>query len=345
LSSSGGSPSRPTRVRLPALDPAAARLAVNAVGLLLIIAVLSVLNGNFLTAQTATDVLRQVAAVLVVGGFFTMLMVAGGIDLSVGGVLALAGIVSVSLSNAGVPVPIAFVVAVAFGGGVGLLNGLLVALLGVNALIVTLGSMYVTRGIALVFGEGRAITAVDPGYSYLGTGTIGPVPLLIIAAVAALGVALLLEKRTLFGRYAILTGTNPRGARMSGIPTRTTIVAAFAMTGAAAGWAGVLWSSRLNSAVSKGGMGFEFEVIIAALVGGTSLFGGEGTIFGMILGALIVGTATTGMNILGVDPFVQRVLLGLVLLAAVSLDALVRARRERPARRNVGRSAARGNAA
>ncbi len=318
---------------LPTPGAATVRQLVNAAGLLLVVAVLTASSDKFLTPQTAAEVLRQVATVMSVGAFFTILMVAGGIDLSVGGVLALSGIVSVSLANAGLPVPIAFAAATAFGAAIGLLNGFLVAVVGVNTLIVTLGTMYLTRGIALVFGEGRAISASDPGYAYLGTAFVGPVPVIVIAAVIALVIAIVLERRTLFGRYAVFVGANTRGARMSGVPARTTLVMAFVLTGAAAGWAGVLTSSRLGSAVSKAGIGFEFDVIIAALIGGTSLLGGEGVIVGTVLGALIVGTATTGMNILGVEPFVQRVMLGVVLLTAVSFDALVRARRGRPARR------------
>ena len=311
----------------------AARQLVNASVLLILVAVLTMLSDTFLAPSTIADVLRQVATVVTVGGFFTLLMVAGGIDLSVGAVVALSGIVSVSLVNAGVPVPIAFVAATAFGALVGSVNGFLVAILGVNSVIATLGTMYVTRGISLVSGEGRAIRAQDPEYAYLGNGSIGPVPLIVIVMVIALAIAIVLERRTLVGRYAVLVGSNIRGARLSGVPARSTLVALFVLTGAAAGWAGVMVSSRLGSAVSKVGVGFEFDVIIAALLGGTSLLGGEGSIVGLLLGALIVGTATSGMNILGVETFVQRVLLGVVLLAAVGLDAVVRARRNRPARR------------
>ncbi len=326
-------------VVLPKPGATTVRLLVNTAGLLLVIAVLTVLSDRFLTLQTGVVVLRQVTTVVVVGAFFTMLMVVGGIDLSVGGVLALSGIVSVSLANAGFPLPIAFAAATGFGAAVGALNGFLVAVVGVNTLIATLGTLYATRGIALVLGEGRAIAAADPGYSYVGTATIGPVPVVVIVVVIALAIAITLERRTLFGRYTVLTGANPRGARMSGVPVRTTLVMAFVLTGAAAGWAGILWSSRLGSAVSKAGIGFEFDVIIAALIGGTSLLGGEGVVLGTVLGALILGTATTGMNILGVEPFVQRVLLGVVLLTAVTLDALVRARRDRSVRRVVTKEA------
>jgi len=319
--------------RVPRPSPAAARQLVNLAALLIIMAIMASLSPEFLTTDGIANLLRQVAVVITVGGFFTMLMVAGGLDLSVGAVIALAGIVSVSLSNAGLPLPAAFAAAIVVGAGVGLINGFLVAVVGVNALIVTLGMMYVARGLSLVAGEGRAIAAHDPGYAWLGNGMAGPVAVMVIAGLIALVIALILERRLLFGRYTVLVGTNPKAARLSGTPVRGTLIAAFVLTGAAAGWAGVLFSSRMGAAVSKAGLGFEFDVIIAALIGGTSLFGGEGRIIGTVLGALIVGSATTGMNMIGVEPFVQRVMLGVVLLSAVGLDAIVRSRRDRPVRR------------
>jgi ribose/xylose/arabinose/galactoside ABC-type transport system permease subunit len=324
---------------MPKPSPAVTRQLVNVAALVIIMAIMASLSPQFMTPDGIANLLRQVAVVITVGGFFTMLMVAGGLDLSVGAVIALAGIVSVSLSNAGIPLPVAFSAAILLGAGIGLLNGFLVAVVGVNALIVTLGMMYVARGLSLVAGEGRAITAHDPGYPWLGNALVGPIAVMAIAGLIALVVALILERRVLFGRYTVLVGTNAKAARLSGTPVRGTLISAFILVGAAAGWAGVLYSSRTGAAVSKAGIGFEFEVIIAALIGGTSLFGGEGAVAGTVLGALIVGSATTGMNMIGVEPFVQRVMLGVVLLSAVGFDAIVRSRRDRPTRRVTGKAA------
>jgi ribose transport system permease protein len=295
--------------------------------------VMATLSDRFVTAENFANVLRQIATVVTVGAFFTLTMVAGGVDLSVSGVLALSGVVSVLLVNAGVPLPLAFIAATGLGALVGVLNGLLVAGIGLNTVIATLGTMYITRGSAQVLAGGRAVVARDPGYAYIGNAQIGPVPVFVIIMAIALGMAVLLERRTIVGRYAVLVGSNVEAARLSGVPTRATLVFLFALTGAAAGWAGVMVSSRLATAVPSVEVDFAFSVIIAALLGGTSLLGGEGSIFGLLLGALIVGSATSGMNILGVPAFVQTVLTGVVLLAAVGLDALVRQRRVRPRRR------------
>jgi ribose/xylose/arabinose/galactoside ABC-type transport system permease subunit len=270
--------------------------------------------------------------VITVGAFFTILMVAGGIDLSVGGVLALAGVVGASLVNAGVPPAPAFATAVLMGAGVGALNGLAVSGLGVNTVIATLATLYLTRGTALVMADGGVIRVENPDYAYLGNaslkfgGLIPPIPVMILAMLVVLAVALTIERRTILGRYSVLAGSNPRGARLSGVPVRRTQIALFILTGAAAAWAGVMVSSRLGSAVSSVGLGFEFQVLIATLIGGTSLLGGQGSVMGLVIGALIVGSVTSGMNILGVQTFVQQVVLGLVLLGAVSLDSFLRLR-------------------
>lgn len=308
-------------------------MVVNLVALAALLLILSLLSDRFLSAENAANVFRQIATVVTVGCFFTILMVSGGIDLSVGGVLTLSGIVAVILVNSGVPIPLAVVVATLLGAMVGIVNGFLVAVVGLNTVIATLGTMYVTRGSALVLGGGTSIRAEDPGYAWLGNGSIGPVPMLAIVMFVVLVVTFALERRGLLGRFAVLVGTNPRGARLAGIPVRTVQLVMFALTGAAAGWAGVMVSSRLNTALVTAGNGFEFEVIIATLLGGTSLLGGEGSVLGMLVGALIVGCATSGMNILGVPVFIQSVLLGSVLITAVGLDAILRRRRDRPTRR------------
>lgn len=332
---SGEPPSsrRPPPLIAPArFGPGGRRVLVNVVALAILVGVLSLLSDRFLTQDSVANVLYQISTVVTVGCFFTLLMVSGGIDLSVGGVLALSGLISVFLTNAGVPLPLAFAGAIALGGLVGIVNGLLVAIVGLNTVIATLGTMYLTRGTALVLTGGRAARPEDPGYAFIGNASIGPLPALVVLMLVVLVATLVIERRTVLGRYLVLVGSNPRGARMSGIPVRTTMVALFALTGASAGLAGVMVSSRLNTALPAVGTGFEFEVIIATLLGGTSLLGGEGSVLGLLTGALIVGCATSGMNILGIPAFVQTVALGCVLLAAVGLDAFLRSRRGHPVR-------------
>jgi ribose/xylose/arabinose/galactoside ABC-type transport system permease subunit len=323
----------------PRLGSGAKRQAFNLVGLAVLIAILSVLTPLFLTSENVINVLKQTATVATVGGFFTITMVAGGVDLSVSGVLVLSGAVSVLLVNAGVPIPIAFAAAVCLGLAVGIVNGLLVSVVRINTVIATLGTLYITTGLAQVWTNGKTIAPNNADYAYLGNGTLGPFPILVVVMLIALVVAMILERRGLIGRYAVLTGSNSAAARLSGIPTRSTLVTLFALTGAAAGWAGVMVSSQLGAADPFADAEFAFEVIIATLLGGTSILGGEGTVVGLLIGALIVSSALTGMNILGVPSFVQTVLTGVVLIAAVGLDAVSRRPRGLSLRRKPTRNA------
>lgn len=311
------------------LSRGAQRQLVNLAVLVGLVVLMSLLSDRFLSGANASNILRQIATVVTVGAFFTLLMIAGGLDLSVGGVLALGGVVAVLISNAGVPLPVAILLTVGVGGAVGLLNGVLVASIGLNSVIATLGTMYITRGLAEVLTEGKALVATDPGYPYIGNATIGPVPVMVVVMVVALTVALVIDKRTLLGRFAVLVGSNPGAAWLSGVPARGTLVTLFAATGAAAAFAGVMVSSRLATAVPTVEVDFAFAVIIATLIGGTSLLGGQGSVVGLFIGALIVGCMTSGMNILGVPAFYQTVLLGVVLLAAVGADAVARRQKSR----------------
>jgi ribose transport system permease protein len=307
--------------------PAAMRLLVNAIALLALVALFTILSDKYLTAANVANVLNQISIVVIVGCFFTLLMVAGGIDLSIGGVLGVSGMVCVLLINAGLSTPLAILVAVLMGTLVGVFNGLLVAVLGINTVIATLGTLYVTRGATQVLGGGVSIRPEDPDFAFIGNGSLGPVPATVAIMAVVFIVALLLERRTAVGRYAVLVGSNARGARLNGVPVRRVHMLLFVLTGAAAGLAGVMASSRYMAAQPALGSGFEFDVLIATLLGGTSLLGGEGSVLGLLVGALIVGSVTTGLNMLGVPSFIQTVLLGIVLLAAVGFDALVRSRR------------------
>lgn len=299
------------------------KLAINLAALLLLALVLTLLNDRFLTQANVTNVLRQIAAVATVGAVITLLMVAGGLDLSIGGVVALSGCVAALLSNA-VPLPVAFLAGVGVGALVGVLNGFLVVVVGINSVIATLGTMYVSQGSALLVTGGVPVYQVPRGYEWLGAGYLGPVPVPVVVMAASVLVFSLVERRTLLGKYAIAVGSNRQAAFLSGIPVRRTQMVLYILSGAMAGFGGVMISSRLASGIPNAGLGFEFEVIVATVLGGTSLLGGEGTVLGMLLGALIVGTLNNGLNLLGVQSFWQTVALGVVLVLAVGLDAAMR---------------------
>ena len=301
----------------------ARKLAINLLALAIICIVLSLATDRFLTWVNLANVLRQISAVAICGSAVTLLMVSGGLDLSVGAVVALSG-VTAALVAGFAPLPIAFAAGVGVGALVGALNAVLVVAIGINSVIATLGTLYIARGTALLITNGVPVYQVPSDYSYLGTGSLWGVPLPIIVMLVVVAVFTLLERRTVLGRYAIAVGSNEQAARLSGVPTQWTRAVLFVFAGAAAGLAGIVVSSRLNSGLSTAGVGFEFEVIVATVLGGTSLLGGQGTVLGMLVGALIVGFVANGMNLLGIPSFWQTVALGVVLVLAVGLDAALR---------------------
>lgn len=311
------------------------KLFLNLAALIIIGGAIALLTDRFLTVTNITNVLRNVAPVVIVGSAFTLLMVARGLDLSVGSVIALAGCVSALAALNGTPVPLAFLAGILTGAAVGVVNAVLTVSLGINSVIATLGTLYVARGVAFLITDGVAVYGVPPEYQTLGTGeTLGlPTPVWVMLLVVVLFLAL--ERGTLLGRYARATGSNPDAAYLSGVPVRRVQATLYVLTGAMAGLAAILLSSRLRSGQPNVGVGFEFDVIVATVLGGTSLAGGEGAVLGTVIGALIVGVLNNGLNLLGVPAFWQIVAQGVVLVLAVALDVVLR-RRLVQRRRRVG---------
>jgi len=299
------------------------KMAINLLALFIICVVLAVLTPRFMTTENVANVLRQISAVVIVAAVVTLLMVSGGLDLSVGGVVALSGVAAALLSQH-LPVPIAFLAATLLGGVVGSLNGFLEVVVGVNSVIATLGMLYVSRGSALLISGGVPIYSVPSDFKWLGTDFIGPVPVAVVVALLMVAVMTIIQRRTILGRHAVAVGSNTTAARLSGVPIRRTRFILFTLAGASAGFAGCLVASRVNAGLATVGVGFEFDVIVATILGGTSLLGGEGTVIGAFIGAVIVGVLNNGLNLLGVQSFWQTVSLGIVLVMAVALDATLR---------------------
>jgi ribose transport system permease protein len=187
--------------------------------------------------------------------------------------------------------------------------------------------MYVSRGSALLLTDGTPVYSVPDGFKWLGTGYIGPVPVPVVVALIWVAVFTIVERRTILGRFGVAVGSNATAAELAGVPIRRTRFILSTLAGAAAGFAGCVWASRINSGLATVGVGFEFDVIVATILGGTTLLGGEGTIIGMFIGAVIVGVLNNGLNLLGVSSFWQTVALGTILVLAVGLDALLRRER------------------
>lgn len=300
-------------------------------------AVMTLLHSNFLTVTNMQNVFRQVAVTTIVAAAVTIVMVAGGLDLSVGGVIALSGVVAALLTGAGWPLWAAFAAGVGAGFVVGLVNGLLIVNLGINSVIATLGTMSATRGIAQLLADGSPVHEVPSSFRRLGTGFWWKIPYPVVLMLIIVGIFIFIQRRTLLGKYAVAIGSNMEAAKLAGVRVNWVRVWIFAISGTTAGFGGILVASRLNSGQPSAGVGFEFAVIVAAVLGGTSLAGGEGRVEGTLMGALIVGFLANGLNLVGVSPFWQTLVEGIVLIVAVGVDRLLgQGRRSKAAAITVG---------
>ncbi len=298
------------------------------VGILFMLSVaLSVMSRNFLTMTNISNVSRQIAVVIITGSAVTLLMISGNLDLSVGSVLALSGVLSAKFAYLGFPLWIAILMATSIGGIVGLLNGFMVVKLKISAVIATLGTMYVARGMTFIVCSGVSINRGLPdNFSFIGTSHIGPVPFQILFVIAAIDVFYFLQAKTVIGKYSVAIGGNKTAAMLSGINVGGIVTILYVLSGLLAGFSGCVMASRLGVGEPNIGVGFEFDVIVAVVLGGTSLAGGEGSIPGMVVGAFILGLLSNGLNLLGVQTFYQSVFKGIVLVCAVLLDRVFRER-------------------
>ena len=292
------------------------------VGILaVVILTLSLLTDDFLTLTNLSNVMRQVAMVIIAGSAVTILMISGNFDLSIGSVLALTGVMSAKFASMGVPVWTSIIVAIAIGCLVGTINGVLVVKLKIPSIIATLGMLYVARGLAFILIGGQTvILGIPKSFEFLGRGFIGPIPFPIFVFTIVVAIFYFIESKTILGRYSFAIGGNRITALLSGINVGAVTILLYVLVGACTGLSGALMASRLGVGQPNVGIGFEFDVIVAVLLGGTSLYGGEGSVSGMVIGALILGFLSNGLNLLGIHTFYQNVLKGLVLVGAVLLD-------------------------
>ena len=325
----------------------ASRLAAPLV-LLLLIVVFALLEPNFLSPFNLLNTLRQVSFTGLIAIGMTFVILTAGIDLSVGSLLALAGMVGAYVAKGGLADRFAVGQAVDAGNPwqLALLAALLVGLLGgaaqgftvsrfkVPPFVVTLGGLTIFRGLTLILSEGGPISGFERDYNFWGQGRIDilfvenvPVPALIFVAAAV--VALLVLRYTRFGQHVYAVGGNRQAAKLNGISTGRIIFSVYVITGFMCGLAAFLLSARLGSAEAVAGDGLELVVIASVVIGGTSLFGGVGGILGTVVGVILIGVLQNGLVLLNVESYIQLVVIGLVLIAAVAFDQFAtRSRRQ-----------------
>lgn len=283
---------------------------------------LAVLSPDFLTMGNLLNVMRQVSINALIAFGMTLVILLGGIDLSVGSILALSSVTIATLIQSGLDPLLATLLGVLAGAAMGFANGLVISKGKVAPFIATLASMTILRGLSLVVSGGSPITGFNSDlFSLLGGGYVaGLIPVPVVWMLVMFGLFAFLLKKTVFGRHVYATGGNEEAARLSGVKVDRIKVWVYTLSGAMSAMAGVILTSRLNSAQPTAGTGYELDAIAAVVLGGTSLTGGRGWIFGTLMGALLIGVLNNGLNLLGVSSFYQQVIKGVVILLAVLLD-------------------------
>jgi len=298
----------------------------------------SLVTDKFFTIQNILTIALQTSTLAFMGIGVTYAIITGGIDLSIGSVVALSGVVAGLAVRVGIPVLIGFLLALLAGIACGAVNGVMVTKLHLPPFIATLGMMQIARGIALYVTGARAIAGLPDEFGILGNGALFrttttlpngrvvtqfpgiPYPVIIMIIVAVVFDFVL--KHTRLGRFTYAVGSNQEAARLSGLNVNKVKVIAYTISGGLAGLTGIVTMSRIVTAQPNAGVAYELDAIATAVIGGTSLMGGSGTISGTMIGAFIIGVLRNGLNMQGVSYFIQQVIIGLVIIAAVAVDQL-----------------------
>jgi rhamnose transport system permease protein len=295
--------------------------------LVVLIAFTAMQNSRFLSAQSIRDILLGTAILAVLAVGQAIVMITRNIDLSVGSVLGLSAFAVGSLlrDNQGLPVVGALAAGLVIGAVCGVLNGVLVRFGQVPALVVTLGTLYAIRGVNYLWAGGQQINADKLPKSFLdfGNQAVLGVPWLVLIALVVLAAATVVLRNYRAGRELYAMGSSPQAAELAGIKVGRNMIAAFLVSGALAGLAGVLFAARFGTIDAAAGTGYELNVVAAAVVGGVAVFGGSGTVWGAALGALLLTVIGSSLAVLDINQFWQQAIVGALILLAIGADRLV----------------------
>ena len=291
--------------------------------LLALVVAFAVAAPDFLSGNNVLTLLESVAVIAVLAIGQTFVIITAGIDLSQGAVIGLTGVLGAGVMGAGgfVGIGLGIAFALLLGLVVGLLNGLLTAYTKVPAFIVTLGTLSIAGGVALLVTGGQPIYQLPAAFDAFGTGALGVFPNIILVSIVLAAIGQVVLGRTRFGRSVYAIGSNRRAAALSGLPVQRITVLVYAMSGVLSATGGVLLTAYVNSALPTAGQNYELDSIAAVVIGGGSLFGGQGTVSASMLGVLLIGVLNNGTDLIGMSNYAQTVILGCVVIGAVYVDS------------------------
>ncbi|RAO98647.1 ABC transporter [Petrotoga sp. 9PW.55.5.1] len=281
---------------------------------------LAIATENFFTLPNIQNILRQVTIQGVNAVGVTLVIITAGIDLSIGSVVALVNILFATLLVGGSSIWISILLVLALATGLGFVNGFFVHQFRVPPFIATLAMMSIARGAALLISGGRNVFGLPRSIANFSSGTFLGIPNLFWFLILVIVFMEILLRRTTFGRYVYAVGSNPEAARLSGVNIRWVIIGVYMIAGFLWGLSGILETSRIWMGVPSTGTGYELDAIAAAVLGGASLMGAQGSAIGAFLGAMVMTTIYNGSVLLNINPFWQRIIVGIILIITVSID-------------------------
>ncbi|RFA23509.1 ABC transporter permease [Subtercola boreus] len=304
--------------------------------LVVLVVITAVINSQFLNPQGVKDLLLNATILIIMAAGQSLVIITRNVDLSVGSVLGLVAFGTGSLFNAfpNIPIVVVFLIGMVFGAVLGGINGLLVTAAKVPALVITLGTLYIFRGVLNAWAGGTQYFAGDRPVSFsdLSTETVIGFPIITLIAVFVVVAVAIFMHAVRSGRDLYAIGSDPDAALLFGIPVSRRVLYAFVANGVLTGLAGVLYASRFNSVGATTGDGLELNVVAAAVVGGVAIAGGSGTVYGAAIGALLLTTITSALTAVRVDKFWQQAIVGLLILASIIVDRVASIRRARKLR-------------
>ena len=295
----------------------------------LLCVIAALVSPRFVNPANLVNVLRQVALYGIVSVGLTFVILTRGIDLSVGSLVGVVAVSTALLLGAGVPIPATILIGLLVGVALGALNGVGVVFGGMPPFIMTLGMMVMARGLAMMLANGQPISLGEEAdaFYWLGGGSWFGIPVPVWVFMLVAGTAAVVLRYTPFGRDVYAVGSNPEAARLSGINVGLTVFSVYVISGALSALTALIFVSRLTVGEPTAGTGLELEAIAIAVIGGTSLFGGEGGVGGTIVGAAILAVIANILNLTGVSPFTQQVVKGAIIIGAVLIETLRHRRR------------------